>query len=145
MKHTSRQTTHHTLADLYRAHDNRRPVTITYLKEEKDDTGKRTGRLTETIRTIEIDEIRTTKAGHVTLRAADRQSGEMRTWRLDRIQTYTVHRGTYQVELPDTEHPAPPVFHTEHELTAYEIAREDHAYWDNKYDELDADTYDHAA
>lgn len=122
MKHTSRQTSEKTTADMYRAMDARRPVTLTYTKADG----------TETVRTIEIFDIRTTKAGAVIIKAMDRQSGESRTWRIDRIQAYTLHRGTYQVERP--EDPTTPAFRQADDLTAYEIGRDDRTYWTSRYD-----------
>lgn len=117
MKLTKNQTAARTLADMYRALDRRHPVTITYTKADGS----------ETIRTIEIHDIRTTKAGAVILRAADRQSGEMRTWRADRIQAYTTHRTAYTVVLPATDRPAaaPVAPATVAALIAYEISRDE--------------------
>lgn len=126
MKLTKNQTTEQTLAALLRAADRRNPVTITYLKEEKDEASRKTGRLIETVRTIEIASYRTTKAGAIILRAADRQTGEMRTWRLDRIQAYTLHRTAYLVPVPADATPAPvAVPTTPAALIAYEIARDE--------------------
>lgn len=96
-KATDLSTTVHHLDDAFAAG---RPVTISYLKEEKDDNGRRTGRLVETVRTIEIYDAFTTKAGNVIFRAMDRQTGEARSWRPDRVTAYTVHRTAYTVELP---------------------------------------------
>lgn len=88
------------------------PVTISYMKEEKDpDTGKKTGAMVETVRTIEIYDAVTTKAGMITFKAMDREAAftdaaegrdrpGARTWRLDRIVGYTVHRTSYTVEVP---------------------------------------------
>lgn len=117
MKLTARQTATATLADLCRAADRRQAVTITYTKA----TGE------ESVRTIEIHDIRTTKAGDLILRAADRQSGEMRTFRVDRIQAYTLHRTGYAVELPATETPAAPAAPavTVEEIVTRELARDD--------------------
>lgn len=125
MKLTKNQTTARTLTDLYRALDRQHPVTITYTKADG----------TITLRTIEIREIKTTKAGAVILRAADRQTGELRTFRADRIQAYTTHRTTYLVVLHETETPAhpAPVFHTPAAMVAYEISRDERG------------TYQHAA
>lgn len=100
MRHTARETQHHTLTRLITAMDRHHPVTLTYLKEEKDDHGRRTGRLVETVRTIEIYDVTISQAGDILLKAIDRQTGESRSWRLDRIQTYTVHRTAYVVERP---------------------------------------------
>lgn len=117
MKHTASQTTEQTLTAMYRAMDRQHPVTITYAKADGS----------ETIRTVEIREIKTTKAGQVILRAADRQTGELRTWRLDRIESYTTHRTAYTVVLPETDRPAtaPASPTTIAALVAYEIARDE--------------------
>jgi predicted DNA-binding transcriptional regulator YafY len=106
MRITKNQTSDRTLADMYRALDRQHPVTITYMKADGS----------ETIRTIELTEIRSTKAGDVILRAADRQSGELRTFRADRIRAYTTHRTAYTVVLPATVAA----------LIAFEIARDEH-------------------
>lgn len=131
MKHTNRQTSEHTTADMYRALDRQHPVTITYIKADG----------ITTVRTIEIYDIRTTKAGHVTLKAMDRQSGESRTWRIDRIVSYTTHRTAYTVERPADE--TTPTFRTETALTDYEIGRDDRAYWTARYDEPEAEPHDY--
>lgn len=117
MKLTKNQTASRTLADMYRALDRKHPVTITYVKADG----------TTTVRTIELTEIRTTKAGAVILRAADRQSGELRTWRLDRIEAYTTHRTAYTVVLPDADRPAtaPAAPSSVAALVAFEIARDE--------------------
>jgi predicted DNA-binding transcriptional regulator YafY len=99
-------------------------VTITYVKADGS----------ETIRTIEIREVKTTKAGDVILRAADRQSGELRTFRADRIQAYTIHRTAYTVVLPVTDHPTVPVAPTTvAALIAFEIARDERATTARRY------------
>jgi len=117
MRITKNQTTDRTLADMYRALDHQHPVTITYVKADGS----------ETIRTIEIVEVRSTKAGAVILRAADRQSGELRTFRADRITAYTTHRTAYTVVLPATDHPTtvPVAPTTVAALIAFEIARDE--------------------
>lgn len=116
MRITKNQTSERTLTDLARAMDNRRPVTITYVKAEGEIT----------IRTIEIQDLKTTKAGAIIARAADRQSGEMRTWRLDRIVSYTCHRGQYTVVLPEAETPAPVVApRSTAALVALELGRDE--------------------
>lgn len=116
MKHTAKQGSDKTLADMYRALDRQHPVTITYVKA--DDT--------TTVRTIETYDIVTTKAGHITLKAMDRETGERRTFRLDRIVSYTIHRTTYVVALPETEEPVRPVApSTPAALVAFEIGRDE--------------------
>ncbi|MFD6113612.1 WYL domain-containing protein [Streptomyces yangpuensis] len=104
MKHTTNETQTQTLTRLIGALDKHHPVTITYLKEEKTETGKKTGRLVETIRTIEIYDFKVSNAGDILITAMDRETGERRDFRLDRIQAYTVHRTSYTVARePRTE------------------------------------------
>jgi predicted DNA-binding transcriptional regulator YafY len=137
MKHTHRQTTTATLTDLYRALDRQQPVTVTYLKEETREVFAvnskgvtvrrtiRTGRMIETIRTIEIYDIRTTKTGDVIVKAMDRASKESRTFRVDRIKAYTRHTGaTYQIERPTDTTPAF-IPTTVEQFITYELDRDD--------------------
>jgi predicted DNA-binding transcriptional regulator YafY len=63
------------LVDLYRAIDNGAQVVIGYRKPDG----------TDSTRTIELAELRVTDAGDITVRAHDHQSGEDRTFRIDRI------------------------------------------------------------
>ncbi|MFE6931737.1 WYL domain-containing protein [Streptomyces sp. NPDC057699] len=135
MKTTTNETQAQTLTRLLAAADRQHPVTITYLKEEKDETGKKTGRLVETVRTIEVYDVRTTKAGNVTLRAMDRETGESRTFRLDRIQAYTVHRTAYTVARPARTEPTTvvPVASSPATVIGREIARDDAAYYADRY------------
>lgn len=105
MRHTKNETTTQTLTRLITALDKQHPVTVSYLKEEKDDTGKRTGRLVETVRTLEIYDIVISQAGDILIKAMDRETGESRTFRLDRIQAYTTHRTAYVVARPTTDEP----------------------------------------
>ncbi|RSS43849.1 WYL domain-containing protein [Streptomyces sp. WAC08241] len=127
MKHTNRQTQHHTLTDLYKALDRQHAATITCLKEEKNTAGKKTGHLVQDIRTLEIYEIRTTRDGHIVIEAMDRQSGETRTVRVDRILTYTLHRIGYTLTRPEPttyERPAPAPTTDAQALFFYELARD---------------------
>ncbi|MFJ4837189.1 WYL domain-containing protein [Streptomyces sp. NPDC088746] len=136
MKTTTNETQAQTLTRLLAAADRQHPVTITYLKEEKDENGKKTGNLVETIRTIEIYDTRTTKAGAITLRAMDRETGESRTFRLDRIQAYTVHRTAYTVARPArTDEPTTviPVATCAATIIGRELARDDAAYYADRY------------
>ncbi len=137
MKRTARQTTTATLADLARAQGRRQPVTITYLKEEKGPTGRKTGRLVETVRTIEIYDTDTTKAGNRILKAMDRQSGEPRTFRVDRIQAYTVHRTGYTLRVKESRGTTIEVVavNTPSPVECRGIAREDRDYWNDRYDQ----------
>lgn len=100
MRHTNRETSTQTLTRLIKALDNQHPATITYLKEEKDDAGRKTGRLIETVRTIELYDITVSAAGDILLKAMDRATGEARTFRLDRLVAYTIHRSAYTVDRP---------------------------------------------
>lgn len=83
-----------TAARFHRAVRKSFPVTITYTKADG----------AETVRTIEPTALRLTKAGDVTVKAMDRDSGEARTFRLDRVSAYTLHRTRPTVR---TEAPAP--------------------------------------
>lgn len=66
------------LVALFRAVDTRTAVRIAYRKPDG----------TESSRVIEPVELRATEAGDITVRAADHQSGEDRTFRVDRITDY---------------------------------------------------------
>jgi predicted DNA-binding transcriptional regulator YafY len=90
MRHTKNETSTTTLTRLIKALDAKHPVTITYIKA--DDT--------ETIRTIEIYDIVVSAAGDILLKAMDRETGETRSFRLDRLVSYTVHRTAYVVARP---------------------------------------------
>lgn len=105
MRHTNRETTTQTLTRLIKAHDRQHPITLAYLKEEKDDAGKKTGRLIETVRTVEIYDFTVTAAGDIVIKAMDRSTGESRSFRLDRIRTYSIHRTAYLVTRPVTTEP----------------------------------------
>lgn len=83
-----------TAARFHRAVRKSFPVTISYTKADG----------TETVRTIEPTSLRLTKAGDVTVKAMDRDSGEARTFRLDRVSAFTLHRTRPTVR---TEAPAP--------------------------------------
>jgi predicted DNA-binding transcriptional regulator YafY len=95
MRHTKTETSTTTLTRFITALDKQQPVTITYVKADG----------TETIRTIEIHDVLVTNAGDIVLRAADRDTQEMRSFRIDRIVTYTVHRTAYTVPRPAADEP----------------------------------------
>jgi predicted DNA-binding transcriptional regulator YafY len=95
MRHTKNETSTTTLTRLITALDKQQPVTVTYVKADG----------TETIRTIEIHDVLVTAAGDIVLRAMDRDTAEMRSFRIDRIQTYTVHRTAYLIERPAADEP----------------------------------------
>lgn len=100
MRHTKNETSTTTLTRLIKAADRQHPVTLTVLKEEKDEAGKKTGRLVETTRTIEIYDFYASAAGDIVIKAMDRSTGEGRSFRLDRIQSYSIHRTRYLVARP---------------------------------------------
>ena len=97
MRHTARETQHQTLTRLIKALDRRQPVTITYVKADGSTT----------VRTIEAYDIVVSAAGDIIIKAMDRESGESRSWRLDRIEAYSIHRTTYTVERPAVDEPRP--------------------------------------
>jgi predicted DNA-binding transcriptional regulator YafY len=105
MRHTKNETSTATLTRLITALDKQQPVTITYLKEEKDDAGKKTGHLVETVRTVEIYDFYVSAAGDILAKAMDRESGERRDFRIDRLISYTVHRSAYTVPRPAADEP----------------------------------------
>ena len=96
MRITKNQPTTRTLADLYRAIDRAHAVTITY----RDDKGE------ETIRTIEPHDIRTTKAGRIQVRAMCRLRGDARSFYVDAIVSYTLHRMGFVLDRPEATTPA---------------------------------------
>jgi hypothetical protein len=81
-------------ARLHKAVRKVQPVTVTYVKADGE----------ETVRTIEPTSLSLTKAGDVIVKAADRKSGEKRSFRLDRVRTYTTHRTAFTVRM---DAPAP--------------------------------------
>lgn len=83
-----------TAARLHKAVRREQPVTITYTRA--DGTG--------TVRTIEPFALKTNVTGAVRVASLDRESGEVRDFRIDRISTYTVHRTRRTVR---TAAPAP--------------------------------------
>jgi predicted DNA-binding transcriptional regulator YafY len=125
MYRTANEDQQQTLTRFLKAMDAKHPVTITYTKADGS----------ETVRTVEAYDVHTTKAGDIVIKAMDRESGESRTWRLDRIQAYTVHRTAFV--LPE---PAPVnelgLRVTVHAPTVVsrEMAREDRDYWTDRYD-----------
>ena len=96
MRITKNQTATRTLADLYRSIDRAHAVTITY----RDDKGE------ETIRTIEPHDIRTTKAGRIQVRAMCRLRGDARSFYVDAIVSYTLHRIGFVLDRPEATTPA---------------------------------------
>jgi hypothetical protein len=127
MRHTNRQTTTKTLADLYRALDHHNAVTLTYT----DKNG------VETVRTVEVHEIRTTSEGieivaMCRLRAIEMQTDPRiksaeRTFNVSQITAYTVHRMAYVLDRPaPTKYvrPTPAPADSVEALYFYELARD---------------------
>lgn len=116
MKLTAKQTQTRTLTDLYRAIDHQHAVTITY----RDADG------TESIRTVEPYDIRTTKNGHIEVRAMCRLRGDARGFALHRIVSYTCHRIGFVLERPEATTPASKgiVVRSERQLIARELGRD---------------------
>uniref|UniRef100_UPI003F4939F7 hypothetical protein n=1 Tax=Streptomyces sp. CA-141956 TaxID=3240051 RepID=UPI003F4939F7 len=132
MKHTNRQTSTRTLTDLYRALDHQNAVTITYLKP---------GETEPTVRTIEIQDLRTTsvriakdgtvKGGDIVVVAMCRLRREAREFHLAGVLAYTVHRIGYTLTVPanTTDQPTPPApAHDETALIHFELERDDADY-----------------
>lgn len=72
------------------------PVTFTYLETKKDpDNPKRRlkNEFEITVRTVEPYAVEISSEGNWFIRSLDRQTGEYRSWRFDRVLTYTPHRG----------------------------------------------------
>jgi predicted DNA-binding transcriptional regulator YafY len=116
MKLTAKQTTTKTLADLYRAIDRQHAVTITYTDADG----------TESIRTIEPHDIRTTKSGRIQVRAMCRLRGDARSFYIDQITAYTLHRISFVLDLPEATTPAGRgiVVRSERQLIARELGRD---------------------
>lgn len=79
-----------TVSRLHTAVRKARPVTVTYVTAEGE----------ETVRTIEPRSVQTTKGGDVIVKALDRKSGLHRSFRADRIRAYTIHRTAFLVGEP---------------------------------------------
>jgi predicted DNA-binding transcriptional regulator YafY len=116
MKLTSRQPQTKTLADLYRAIDRQHVVTLTYIDADG----------TETIRTVEPWDIRTTKNGRIQLRAGCRLRGDARSFYVDQIRSYTLHRIGFVLDRPEATTPAGKgiVVRSEQQLIARELGRD---------------------
>lgn len=97
MRHTKNETSTTTLVRLIKALDAKHPVTITYVKADGSTT----------VRTIELYDITVSAAGDIVLRAMDRETGEARSFRLDRLVSYTIHRTAYVIAHPVTDEPRP--------------------------------------
>jgi hypothetical protein len=126
MRLTAKQATAKTLADLYRSIDRQQVVTLTFDKEEKNDAGRKTGRLVEDVRSVEPYDIQTTLAGDIVIKAMDRQTGESRTIRLDRVHAYTLHRIPFVIDRPEATAPASKgiVVRSAKQLIARELGRD---------------------
>lgn len=74
------------------------PVTITYTRQDG----------TQTVRTIEVYEFTRNKAGDRYVKAMvrasrtdDNPAGELRSFRLDRVDAITIHRTRFQLTVPE--------------------------------------------
>jgi len=116
MRLTAKQTQTRTLTDLYRAIDRQTAVTLTY----RDADG------TETVRTVEPWDIRTTKTGRIQLRAGCRLRGDARSFYVDSIVAYTPHRIGFVLDRPEATTPAGKgiVVRSEQQLIARELGRD---------------------
>lgn len=123
MKHTHNQTRTKTLADLYRAIDHGRTVTLTYTDRDG----------TTTIRTVEPFEISTTSDGGIRLHAmcrlahTENPANAERAFTVDQISTYTVHRMAYVLKRPAPttyKRPAPAPADDARALFLYELSRD---------------------
>ncbi|MFJ5294524.1 WYL domain-containing protein [Streptomyces sp. NPDC088348] len=116
MKHTDQQQMTKTLADLYRSIDRQHAITITYLDEDG----------TESLRTIEPFDVRTTKAGRIQVRAMCRLRGEARSFYVDRIVSYTLHRIAFVLDREEATTPAGTVIvvRSAAQLIARELGRD---------------------
>ncbi|WP_331728961.1 WYL domain-containing protein (plasmid) [Streptomyces sp. NBC_01259] len=118
MRHTNRQATTKTLTDLYRALDHANAVTITYLAP---------GDTEPTVRTVEIHEVRTTRAGGIVIVAMCRLRGDERQFAVSGIRAYTVHRMAFVLDRPaPTKYvrPAPAPTADAQALFFYELSRD---------------------
>lgn len=78
------------------------PVTITYTREDGSTT----------IRTIEVYEFTRNKAGDRYVKAmvrTEKPEGELRSFRLDRVLSITVHRTAYKLTVPTPKNVQIPV------------------------------------
>lgn len=98
MRYTNRETSTQTLTRLITALDKQQPVTITYIKADGSTT----------VRTIEIFDVVVSAAGDILIKAMDRETGEARSFRLDRLVSYTVHRTSYLIARPVADEPTRP-------------------------------------
>ncbi|CAK7288574.1 WYL domain-containing protein [Streptomyces misionensis] len=123
MKLTHQQTTTKTIADLLRAIDHRRAVTITYTDRDG----------ATTVRTIEPFEISTTADGGIRVHAmcrlahSEKPTDAERAFNVARISAYTVHRMAFVLERPAPttyERPAPQPADDVQALFLYELARD---------------------
>lgn len=112
MRHTANETSTTTLTRLIKALDAKHPVTITYIKADE----------TTTVRTIEIYDIVVSAAGDILLKAMDRETGESRSFRLDRLVSYTVHRTSYVMDRPALDTIADAITEDTEPISTHELA-----------------------
>lgn len=105
-----------TLAHLLRAMEARQAVTIRYMKSS--------GEVSR--RTIEVFGFEVTSAGNITMVAMDRRTDEVRTFRLDRITDYTLHRVGRVADYRTPVLPYVPEVSTDDEDASYRL-------WEPRY------------
>lgn len=108
------------------------PVTITYVTDDNRTV----------VRTVEpYGEWIKTQAGNYLIRSMDRESGQPRSWRVDRVLSYTLHRrGHASLSRPLPASPLPPV-PAPHPLSADALA-DDWAAWAEATYDPDTTPYD---
>ncbi|MGP3738009.1 WYL domain-containing protein (plasmid) [Streptomyces sp. GDS52] len=134
MRITAKQTTTKTLADLYRSIERKHAVSVTYVDRDGE----------ETIRTVEIHELRTTASGGIVIiamcrkahaeLAAKQAAGEdtkgetaERHLNLSGVRTYTLHRIAFVLERPEPttyERPEPAPADDATALIYFELERD---------------------
>lgn len=115
-KRTHEQSFTALLADLLRAMVGRFAVTITYAKIAEP----------ETVRTLEVHDMYTTGEGRILVLAVDHSNGSVRTFRPEKITSYTLHRGIAFVMAPPAGYDRPvPAPCGSGQVVARELGRED--------------------
>lgn len=80
------------VSDIKTAIMRERPVTITYVTE----SGRTVVRTIEPYAVVKVE-----STGNHLIKSMDRESGKHRSWRVDRVLTYTVSRGRFLVARPE--------------------------------------------
>ena len=121
-----------TLDRLTKAMERKHPVTISYVKADGQ----------HVLRTIEIYDVpeELTKGGKQIIRALDRETGLTRSWRLDRIREYVIHRSSYAIErCPEHNQGTDHCMHLPHEDVSEPEAS---GYWCDEHELHSDDCHD---